>query len=162
VGQIRATGFVDTHFESDNESATLVPLTPMGGNMSYRRAAMNRWFGGVWFDESLGGSAFREETTLAVEVFRRGGYFVFAPKASLYHSESTEGGSLNQDRKSLERRIEHQALEYRFLRRLYQPLGPVGAVLPLMSYTRDLRDIPRLKTLLAKSFIHLGGFLRRG
>jgi GT2 family glycosyltransferase len=161
IGQIRATGFVDTHFESEDESATLVPMTPMGGNMSYRRASMNHWFGAAWFDEGLGGSSFREETTLAVEIFRRGGYFVFAPAATLFHRESNEGGSLNQDRRSLARRIEHQSLEYRFLRRLYRGLGPLGPLVALGSYVRDLRDIPRLKTFLAKSFIHGASFARR-
>jgi GT2 family glycosyltransferase len=160
IGQVRATGFVDTHFESEDQSATLVPITPMGGNMAYRRAAMNHWFGQTWFDEELRGSAFREETSLAIEIFRRGGYFVFAPHASLYHRESNEGGSLNQDRRSLARRIEHQALEYRFLRRLYRRLGPLGSVAALGSYARDLRDIPRLKTLVAKSVIHAGAFAR--
>jgi GT2 family glycosyltransferase len=160
IGQIRLTGFVDTHFESEDDSAVLVPITPMGGNMSYRRAAMDRWFGPAWFDEALGGSAYREETSLAVEIFRRGGYLVFAPRASLYHRESSEGGSLNQDRKSLERRIEHQSLEYRFLRRFYRGLGPLGALAALGSYARDLKDIPRVKTLVAKSVIHGAGYLR--
>jgi GT2 family glycosyltransferase len=160
IGQIRATGFVDTHFESQDESATLVPMTPMGGNMSYRRAVMDHWFGSAWFDEGLVGSAYREETTLAVDIFRRGGYFVFAPRATLFHRESNEGGSLNQDRKSLERRIEHQSLEYRFLRQLYSGLGPLGALLSLGSYARDLRDIPKLKTFVAKSFIHAAALTR--
>jgi len=160
IGQIRATGFVDTHFESEDESATLVPLTPMGGNMSYRRAPMDHWFGPAWFDETLGGSAYREETSLALEIFRRGGYLVFAPRASLTHRESSEGGSLNQDRKSLARRIEHQSLEYRFLRRFYRGLGPLGPIAALGSYLRDLRDIPRVKTLVAKSVIHAGAYAR--
>jgi GT2 family glycosyltransferase len=160
VGQIRLTGFVDTHFESDDQSATLVPLTPMGVNMSYRRAAMDAWFGPAWFDEGIAGSAFREETTLALEVFRRGGYFVFAPQASLFHLESSEGGSLNRDRRSLQRRIEYQALEYRFLRRFYRPFGPLAALASLGSYLRDLQDIPRLKTLLAKSYIHGAAYLK--
>ncbi len=162
VGQVRPSGFVDTHFESHDESATLVPITPMGVNMSYRRAAMDAWFGAAWFDETIAGSAFREETSLALEVFRRGGHFVFAPRASLYHLESTGGGSLNRDRRSLARRIEYQALEYDFLRRLYRPLGLLGMLLPLTSYLRDLKDVPRLKTFFAKSYIHLGGFIRRG
>ena len=123
---------------------------------------MNRWFGPQWFDESIAGSAFREETSLAVELFRRGGYLVFAPQASLLHLESGAGGSLNRDRKSLERRIEYQALEYRYLRRLYRGLGVLGPLAALGSYARDLRDLPRLKTFLAKSVIHAAGYWRAG
>jgi hypothetical protein len=159
IGQIRSTGFVLTNFDSVNTTSVLVPQTPMGVNMSYKRGFMRALIGGTWFDERLGGSSFREESTLAVEIFRRGAYFVYAPDASLFHFESSEGGCSNRGERTLKQQVAHAGLEYLFLNRLYarNPFMRVGA--PLLAAARDIKQTQGLRHRLRKAGVDLVGYV---
>jgi glycosyltransferase involved in cell wall biosynthesis len=158
VGQIRASGHVDSNFDSVERTVTLVPQTPMGVNMSFRRGRVDALVGPAWFDESLTGTAFREETTLAMELFRRGEHFVYAPDAALEHLEAVSGGCANRWIGPLEKRAAQAGLDYLFLHRLYERSGFLRAVGSLLRARRDLRDSPRLRTFVAKSYINLRGW----
>ncbi|MHB8418606.1 MAG: glycosyltransferase family 2 protein [Myxococcales bacterium] len=158
VGQIRASGHVDGNFDSIESAPTLVPQTPMGVNMSFRRAAVDALLGPAWFDESLTGTAFREESTLAMELFRRGAHFVFEPEASLEHLEAVAGGCANRWIGPLEKRAAQAGLDYLFLHRLHERSAALRALGSLARARRDLRDSPRLRTFLAKSYINIRGW----
>ncbi|MFZ5469898.1 MAG: glycosyltransferase [Myxococcota bacterium] len=154
VGQFRPTGFIDTNFDSVESTSRLVPHTPMGANMAYRRAPMVALFGESWFDERFTGSAFREESTLAVQIFRHGHHFVYAPNALLYHYESVVGGCGNRGTKTLKQLITHYSLDYLFLNRLYEPMTLTRLFGPLLLALRDLPTAPNWKTLLKKTYVH--------
>lgn len=138
VGQLRPTGHVEAWFDSIYRDEVIVPMTPRGANMAYRRTAMNALFGRDWFDETLTGSAHREETTLALRLFRLDEHFVYAPDASLLHFEAESGGCENRVAESEESRRRRLELEYRFLRRLFARIagGPTLLTTPFL-----LRDI---------------------
>lgn len=160
VGHIRASGHIDTNFDSVVDSSPIVPMTPMGTNMAYRRAAMEPVFGSRWFDERFVGSAFREETTLAVRIFRAGLHFVYAPDAVLYHYESVAGGCENRnDKRTLAQLARHYALDYLFLNTLYSTL-PLGRDLaPLLLLVRDVRQTQGRKQKLRKLYVNLRGYV---
>jgi len=139
VGQIRASGYVEASFESQYDELTLVPQTPMGANMGYRRAPMTALFGPRWFDESLTGTAFREESTLAIRIIRAGQFLVFAPKASLFHFESLQGGCENRTQMTPEQKLRRTSLEYAFLGHLYERSAVLGSVGKLATAFRTLR-----------------------
>ncbi len=138
VGQLRPTGYVDTWFDSDFDGVPLVPLTPRGANMAFRRRRVNALLGPKWFDESLDGSAHREETTVALELFRRGSFLVYAPHASLYHFESLSGGCENRVVEDDARLSKRLSLEYLFLNRLYSHDGLLRTLGPLGLLARDV------------------------
>lgn len=133
VGQIRPTGAIDINFNSLDHGLTIVPHTPMGTNMAFRRTRMNTRFGEAWFDERLRGSAIREESTLSLKVNRAGEYFVFVPEASLQHLEARAGGCNNRGRRTFRQQVNHAELEMRFLNALYEraPLLRAPAALRL-------------------------------
>ncbi len=161
VGQIRLTGHIDTNFDSLEQTAPLVPQTPMGANMAYRRRVMNELFGDAWFDEELRGSAFREESTLATRIFRAGRHLVYAPDAVLFHFESVMGGCNNRTpRRTLRQRIRHYGLDHLFLARLFdgEPLLWAGAV--ALHVRRDLGHADGPRALLARLAIEVGGIAR--
>jgi glycosyltransferase involved in cell wall biosynthesis/GT2 family glycosyltransferase len=158
VGYIRSSGFVDPYFNSTERSSRLVAMTPMGANMAYRRSVMNAILGEQWFDERFTGSAFREETTLGVEVYRRGHYYVFAPEASLYHFESVRGGCGNRARRTSKQQVWHYTLEYLYLNKLYEPSALLRAVAPLLLLRRDLGWSPTMAGKLKRAYEHLRGF----
>ncbi|MGA9522617.1 MAG: glycosyltransferase family A protein, partial [Myxococcaceae bacterium] len=138
VGQLRPTGDVDAGFDSGFDDLPLVPLTPRGANMSFRRRRVNALLGPAWFDESLDGTANREETTVALELFRRGAFLVYAPHASLRHVESPADGCEQHsvvDDAWLSRRL---ALDYLFLNRLYSHDGLLRALGPLGLLAREV------------------------
>jgi hypothetical protein len=100
---------------------------------------MTRHLGPSWFDESLTGSAWREETTLGVELFRRGEHLVFSPAAALYHFESVTGGCENRVL-TPERKEARLLLENRFLRSLYRDSAPMRALGGLLLGAREARE----------------------
>jgi glycosyltransferase involved in cell wall biosynthesis/GT2 family glycosyltransferase len=160
VGHIRASGHIDTNFDSVADRSTLVPMTPMGTNMSYRRTAMTSAFGARWFDERFEGSAFREESTLAVQIFRSGLHFVYCPDAVLYHFESVAGGCENRNaRRNLRQLVRHYTLDYLFLNRLYEPSEPLRAVAPLLLLLRDVRSVAGRKEKLRRAYVNVRGLL---
>jgi glycosyltransferase involved in cell wall biosynthesis/GT2 family glycosyltransferase len=160
VGQIRASGSLDTNFDSVEADSTLVPQTPMGVNMSYRRAVMNNLFGETWFDERFTGSAFREESSLATQIFRHGRHFVYAPNAVLYHFESVTGGCENRGgKRRLRDSIRHYTLDYLFLNRLYEPVGILRALAPLLLLIRDTRSVDRWRWRIEKAYVNASAFL---
>jgi GT2 family glycosyltransferase len=159
VGQIRVSGSMDTNFNSLEVRSTLVPQTPMGANMSYRREAMNNLFGEAWFDERFSGSAFREESALATEIFRRGRHLVYTPDAVLYHFESAFGGCENRGgKRTLRQTVEHYTLDYLFLNRLYEPVGILRALGPLLLMIRDVRSVDRWRYRLEKAYVNARAF----
>lgn len=160
VGQIRPSGFIDSHFDSIRTDVILVPQTPMGANMAYRRAPMNAMFGDDWFDERFVGSAFREESTLATEIFRRGAQFVYAPNAALYHFESVSGGCENRNKRTLAQSVKHYALDYLFLNHLYAPVPAARTVGPLLLLLRDLKDAHDRKAKLKKAYVNFRGYFQ--
>jgi GT2 family glycosyltransferase len=155
IGQLRASAFVDTHFDSLTRTR-IVPHSPIGANMAFKREAMDALFGQAWFDERLEGSAHREETTLCVELFRRGGHLVFAPGASLLHLEAEAGGCENRGQFSSRKEIDHLALDYLFFRRFFRDLGPFASLAPLSFLLRDVRQSGRPK--LESLSLHLRGY----
>jgi|GEM_PF-4076842 len=138
IGQLRLSAFVDTHFDSLTKTQ-IAPHTPIGANMAFKRQALSALLGEAWFDERLGGSAHREETTLCVELFRRGGHLVFARDASLLHLEAESGGCDNRGAISARKEIDHLALDYLFFRRFFRDLGPMAPLAPLAFLARDVR-----------------------
>lgn len=141
VGQFRPSGWVDGNFDSVGDGdAVIAPHTPRGANMAFRRVPLTHWFGTQWFDESLHGSAHREESTLALEILRRGGNFVYAPRASLYHFEAEIGGCENRQLFDPSKRLKHLALDQLFLNRFYAPLGNTAQrLLPLLTVAREVK-----------------------
>jgi GT2 family glycosyltransferase len=162
VGQLRLSAFVDTHFDSLTDAA-VVPHTPVGANMAFKRAAMTALFGDAWFDERLEGSAHREETTLCVELFRRGGHLIFARDASLLHLEAEAGGCENRGRRALKKDIEHLSLDYLFFDRFFRDLGPLGPLGALPFFAREVRLAKgqRLRTAYANAAGLWRGWVRR-
>lgn len=158
VGYIRSSGFVDPYFNSTERGSRLVAMTPMGANMAYRRSVMNAILGERWFDERFTGSAFREETTLGVEVYRRGHYYVFAPEAALYHFESVSGGCGNRARRTTKQQVWHYTLEYLYLNKLYEPSALMRALAPLLLLRRDVGWSPTLPGKLRRALQHLRGY----
>jgi hypothetical protein len=120
---------------------------------------MNALFGKSWFDERFVGSAFREESMLALQMFRRGAHFVFAPEAGLYHFESVDGGCNTRAKRTLRQRINHDGLDDLFLMELYGGMSWVRWAAPALRIFRDLRASDRLKTVLVKGYINVGGYL---
>jgi GT2 family glycosyltransferase len=161
VGQIRLSAFVDTHFDSLTD-APIVPHTSIGANMAFKREAMQSIFGEAWFDERLEGSAHREETTLCVELFRRGGHLVFARDASLLHLEAEAGGCENRGALSTQQELDHLTLDYLFFRRFFRDLGPLAPLAPLSFLLREVRQAPppRLRRLRLNLRAYLGGSSR--
>jgi GT2 family glycosyltransferase len=158
VGQIRASGFIDCNYNSVADGA-LVPMTATGANMGYKRAPVNALLGERWFDERFEGSAFREESALGVEIFRRGGYLVFARDAFLYHRAAEEGGCESRSRRrTLRARIRHQGFEYLFLNELYGGRSWLRLLAPGLTLRRDARSFERVRTLVAKLIIQVGGY----
>ncbi len=145
VGQIRFSGAFDTNWDSTHADAVLVPQSPLGANMSFRRETMNGLFGPAWFDERLEGSAHREESTLAVKLFRTGNHLVFAPLAGLFHFEATTGGCENRGPEDRPRLLAHRQLDYLFLHRFYAPLGLAARWGPWLSALRDVHHAPSWK-----------------
>lgn len=158
VGYIRSSGFVDGWFNSTERQSRLVAMTPMGANMAYRRSVMNAMLGEAWFDERFTGSAFREETTLGVEVYRRGHYYVFAPEASLYHFESVSGGCGNRAKRTTKQQVMHYTLDYLYLNKLYEPSTLMRALAPLLLLRRDVEWSPTLLGKMRRAFMHLRGY----
>jgi glycosyltransferase involved in cell wall biosynthesis len=158
VGQIRASGHIETHFDSEERRATLVPLTPMGANMSFRREVMNGLFGARWFDERFGGSAFREESTIAIWIFRRGHHLVFAPDAALHHYESTTGGCNNRASRTLDQWVAHYQLNYLYLNNLFAPDERLRLGVPLLHVARDLYQARGLRERLRLGYIGLKAY----
>jgi glycosyltransferase involved in cell wall biosynthesis len=159
VGQIRASGNVESHFESIRDQVPLVPQTALGANMSYKRRAMTEAFGQRWFDESLQGSAFREETTLGLAILRHGGHLVFGPDAVLTHFQSESGGCDNRKKKTIAQRSAQAVLEYRFLARLYE-LNPLLRILaPWQLGARDTFKARSLGGVALRAFVNLRGYL---
>lgn len=157
VGQIRLSGYVETHFESVYADEVLVPMTPIGCNMAYRRERMNAVLGQAWFDEGLTGSAHREETTTAVKLFRRGEHLVHAPLAGLLHLEAMQGGCETRAVDDA-RQTRQYALEYLFLNRLYP--GALRAFGPLWFTLRDLRIPEHRGERLRRLSLNLKGYVR--
>ncbi len=158
VGQIRASGFIDCNYNSVADGA-FVPMTATGANMGYRRAAMNALLGERWFDERFAGSAFREESALGMDIFRRGGHLVFARDAFLYHHAAEEGGCESRSRqRTLGARARHAGFEYLFLNELYRGRSWLRLLAPGLTLRRDARHFERLRTLAAKLIIHAGGY----
>jgi GT2 family glycosyltransferase len=158
IGQLRPTGHVDAWFDSEYDARPIVPLTPRGANMAFRRRAVNALLGPSWFDESLDGSAHREETTCALALFRAGGFFVYAPRASLYHFEAVDGGCENRKDEAppaLRRRL---GLEYLFLNRLYSHDEVLRALGPLGLLVRELLRKQRPASLTTLLAAHQAGF----
>jgi glycosyltransferase involved in cell wall biosynthesis len=158
VGQIRASGVIETWYDAEERETTLVPLTPMGANMSYRREPMNALFGASWFDEIFDGSAFREESTTAIWIFRRGKYFVFAPDAALYHFESATGGCNNRNSRSLKQWVAHYELNYLFLNNLFAPSELLRLGVPLLHVLRDFVKGEGITGRLRASYMNLKGY----
>jgi GT2 family glycosyltransferase len=156
IGQLRLSAFIDTHFDSVTASPPIVPHTPIGANMAFKRAAITRLFGERWFDERITGSAHREETTLCVELFRRGGHLVFAPEASLLHLEAEAGGCENRGVLSPKKEIDHLALDYLFFRRFFRDLGPLAPVAPLAFFSREVRQSGQPK--LTRAYLNARGY----
>ncbi len=129
VGQLRPLGDVDAWFDSGFDGVPVVPLTPRGSNMAFRRRRVNALLGPAWFDASLEAPGHRDETTVALELFRQGAFFVYAPRAWLHHLASSDGGC--EDRPQL-------ALEYLFLNRLYSHDGLLRALGPLGRLVREV------------------------
>lgn len=158
VGQVRLSGYVETHFDSLHDARQLVAITPIGASMAFRRERMNALFGAQWFDASLGGSAHREETTLAIELFRRGEFFVYAPKASLFHFEAMAGGCETRTQE-LGKQVRHYSLEYLFLNRLYQR-GALRSVAPLLFAARDLKIPEARGERLRRLYLNARGYVQ--
>lgn len=160
IGQIRASGLISPNFNSRYFEHPVVAGTPMGANMSYRRSQMNGAFGSKWFDETLTGTAFREETTLALRCARLGLYFLFAPKAELFHFESARGGCGNRTEKTLAQLVAHYALDHLYLRRLYGFSSIAAATGPWVQLYRDLKDHPTLSQRIKKAYVNVRGYFR--
>jgi glycosyltransferase involved in cell wall biosynthesis/GT2 family glycosyltransferase len=159
VGQIRASGFIDCNYNSVANGAPLVPMTATGANMGYRRQPMNALLGECWFDERFQGSAFREESMLGMELFRRGAHLVYAPDAFLYHHAAEEGGCESRSRqRTLRARIRHEGYEYLFLNELYRGRSWLRLLAPGLTLRRDAASFEHLRTLAAKLVIHLGAY----
>lgn len=139
VGQVRASGWVDTNFDSREEALTLLVQTPLGANMCFRRERMEGHFGSSWFDERLDGSAHREETTTSVMLNRLGELMVFAPRARLLHLEDDQGGCENRGELSQMATQRHLVQDHLFFRRFYRRVTGAGPLLPLLSSARALR-----------------------
>lgn len=160
VGQIRLSGAVDANFDSIHDRTTLVPHTPLGANMSFRREAMNALLGPAWFDARLEGSAHREESTLTMQLYRRGEHLVYAPRAALYHFEAENGGCENRGARSAGNLLAHRALDYLFLHRLYEPLGAGQALAPWLLFFRDLHHAPDVRTKLEEGVRSFRAYFR--
>jgi hypothetical protein len=159
VGQVRVSGWVDDNFDSlGRAGVTVVPQSPRGANMAFRRAPMSSLLGDRWFDETLTGSAHREETTLGVELFRRGHHLVFAPEASLLHLEAEQGGCENRGALTLQQRVAHSALDYLFLNRLYAPARALRGWAPLLTVAREVRHARGPREKLTAGWVNLRAF----
>ena len=77
------------YFRFDSSPRTVGIANFSGGNHSVRRAYALETGG---YDEAYIGWAFREETDLALRIWRRGGIIVFDPVASLTHLQAPAGG----------------------------------------------------------------------
>jgi hypothetical protein len=120
---------------------------------------MSNLFGEAWFDERFTGSAFREESALATEIFRRGHHFVYAPDAVLYHFESVSGGCENRETKrTLRQKVGHYTLAYLFLNRLYEPVGILRALAPLLLMIRDVRSADQWRYRVEKAYVNARAF----
>jgi GT2 family glycosyltransferase len=162
VGQIHLSGRVDDNFDSVGQpGVTVVVHTPRGANMAFRREALLREMGPRPFDESLPGSAHREETTLAIELFRRGHYIVFAPEASLLHLEAESGGCENRGPLTVHKRLDHLALDYLFLNRLYAPKPLLRTFAPLLQGVREVREAKGIARKLFRAGLNLAAY-RKG
>ncbi len=139
VGQVRASGWVDTNFDAPGGPEPLVVQTPLGANMAFRRERMVAHLGTRWFDASLEGVAHREETTTAVELVRRGELLVYAAEGRLFHEEHEVGGCENRGNVSRESARRRRAQDQLFLRRLYARLGPLAGLAAALSAWRDVR-----------------------
>jgi hypothetical protein len=159
VGQIRSSGNVESHFESIRDQVPIVPQTALGANMSYKRRPMEAAFGQDWFDESLEGSAFREETTLGLAILRHGGHLIFGPDAVLTHFQSEVGGCDNRADKTLAQQAAHSTLEYRFLAHLYE-LNPLLRLLaPWQLAARDTLGAKTLPAAAQRALANVKGYL---
>jgi GT2 family glycosyltransferase len=159
VGQIRLSGRVEDNFDSVGEpGVTVVVHTPRGANMAFRRQALIDQMGPRPFDESLPGSAHREETTLAMELFRRGHYIVFAPEASLLHLEAESGGCENRGPLTVRKRLDHLALDYLFLNRLYENNAALRTFAPLLQGVREVREAKGLARKLFRAGLNLAAY----
>lgn len=78
------------------DSPKRLPITaPRGGNMSFRRSAIQEVGG---FDERFRGNAMREETDFSLRVVRAGWVIMFDPKAHVRHLTIRHGGSRDKER----------------------------------------------------------------
>ena len=139
VGQVRASGWVDTNFDAPAGTEQLVVQTPLGANMAFRRERMVAHLGTQWFDASLEGVAHREETTTAVDLVRRGELLVYSAEGRLFHEEHEVGGCENRGSVSRESTRRRRAQDQLFLRRLYAGLGPFAGIAAALSAWRDVR-----------------------
>lgn len=160
VGQIRPSGFVEPNFDSIEAASTLVPHTSMGANMAYRRAPTTSLLGTSWFDERMPPAAFRDETMLGTELFRRGEHLVYAPQACLYHFESATGGCGFRSKRPIKKLIDHFAMDYLWLNRLYEPVPWLRNVGPALLLRRDLQWAETTKSSLKRIVVNVGGYVK--
>jgi hypothetical protein len=137
VGQIRASGFIETHFASTEQRAPIVPIAAPEVNVAYRRATMNALCGKTWFDELRSDS---------VWLFRRGGFLVFAPNATLRREYAPPG---NGD----------VARDYQFLNMLFARAPLLRAGIPLLQILRDIRRESGWGARLRRGVVSVRGFL---
>lgn len=159
VGQIRASGVIETHFHSEERRAPLVPITSTGANMSYRRDVLNGLFGDTWFDHRFGGSALREASTLAIELFRSGHFLVFAPDASLHPVTSGSDGDGTGSVHAVRQAVAHSELSYFFLNHLFAPAAALRAGVPLLHVLREVRGSRGVRAKLVQGYVNLRGYL---
>ncbi|MBU8894882.1 glycosyltransferase [Corallococcus sp. M34] len=160
VGQVRMSGFVEANFDSVERSAVLVPHTPMGANMSFKRAPTTALFGHAWFDERMAPSAFRDETLFCSELFRHGEHLVYAPDAVLYHFESAQGGCENRASMSMRKRVNHLSTEYLFLGVLYSPVTVLRNTAPWLLLRRDVEASATLRGKAKRMVLNAAAFMR--
>jgi glycosyltransferase involved in cell wall biosynthesis len=160
VGQVRASGWVDTNFDAPVGPEQLVVQTPLGANMAFRRERMLALLGTQWFDATLEGVAHREETTTAVDLDRRGEWLVYAPEGRLFHEEHEVGGCENRGSVSRESTRRRRAQEQRFLRRFYASLGPFSGLAAAVSVAREVRRAPSAGERAEVLTDHLAAWLR--
>jgi glycosyltransferase involved in cell wall biosynthesis len=158
VGQVRPSGFVEPNFNSVESRATLVCHTPMGANMAYRRGPMTAIYGQAWFDERMPPPAFRDETLLGTELFRRGEHLVFASNAVLTHFESVLGGCGFRSKRSIRKLADHFSMDYLFLNRLYEPWGLARALAPLLLLRRELELASSRTNALKRIIVNVRGY----
>lgn len=159
IGQIRLSGLVVPNFDTVNRSATLVAQTPMGANMSYRRAAVTELLGVTWFDERMPPPAFRDETLLCTELWRAGEHLVYTPDAVLYHFESASGGCGFRAQRTIKQLVKHYSMDYLFLNKLYEPVPPLRQLAPWLLVRRDLKWATNRADTARRLLVNLGGFV---